>query len=44
MYNGPPDPLLGMTPYENVRRTAQVMSKPVWDNHKGTQVQSSFIA
>lgn len=26
MYNGPPDPLLGMSPYENVRKTAQVMS------------------
>lgn len=25
MYNGPPDPLLGMAPYENVRTTAQVM-------------------
>jgi hypothetical protein len=24
-YNGPPDPLLGMSPYENVRKTAQVM-------------------
>ncbi|XP_023701948.1 AP-4 complex accessory subunit Tepsin isoform X3 [Cryptotermes secundus] len=23
MYNGPPDPLLGMSPYENVRKTAQ---------------------
>ncbi|XP_069691295.1 AP-4 complex accessory subunit Tepsin-like isoform X2 [Periplaneta americana] len=23
MYNGPPDPLLGVTPYENVRRSAQ---------------------
>ncbi|KAJ4443213.1 hypothetical protein ANN_04881 [Periplaneta americana] len=24
MYNGPPDPLLGVTPYENVRRSAQI--------------------
>jgi hypothetical protein len=26
MYNGPPDPLLGTSPYENVRKTAQVIS------------------
>ena len=26
VFHGPPDPLLGMTPYENVRGAAQVMS------------------
>lgn len=44
MYNGLPDPLLGMAPYENVRRTAQVMSEALCNSNKESQFQIPITA